>query len=728
MAATALNEIQPTKSEAPAPRADTVKSAIDYFECLSILTGLLGSPITAASLREGTPDSPSGKVSLQTLVRAAERAGFSASLRHRRADKISKKNLPCMLKLRSGEPCIFYRIEKGLPQIVLPTTPKARKPVSFAELTRDHTGEVLFIKPRSSEDEEFEIEGRERPRFWFFSTIWKLWPVYGQIIVASVLVNVFTLVTPIFIMTIYDRVVPNAAFETLWALALGAVLAFGLDFIVRTARSYFVELGGKSADLMLSTKVFEQLLAMRFDAMPASAGTLVNNFNGLESVREFFTSATVTTFVDLPFVFLFIFVAFLIAGPVALVGLVAIPIVILISLLLQYPLNRAVKQSHGETAKKHGVLVESIQGLDTIKTTRAAGRAQWLWERYGFAASRTSMKARVLNNLAVNATTFVNNFAYVATIVYGVYEISEARLTVGGLVAVSILTSRGLAPLGQVAFLIMRLQQSYVALKGLDQLMLLPREDSGRSRFTGRTVRNGKIEFKNVSFAYPNSKADALNSLTIVINPGEKVGIIGRIGSGKSTVGRLLVNLYQPKSGSIMIDDTDYRQIDVASLRERIGYVAQDAFLFQGSVWDNICAGYNSADEQRVLWAATVAGVEDFVRHHPDGYKLEVGQAGKSLSGGQRESITIARALLRDPPILFFDEPTGAMDNASEAGLRARLKEVIGGKTLLLVTHRSSMLALVERLVVIDQGRIVADGPKDKVLEVLAKGGIRDST
>jgi len=390
-------------------------------------------------------------------------------------------------------------------------------------------------------------------------------------------------------------------------------------------------------------------------------------------------------------------------------------------------LNRVVAQSHAETSKKNSVLVEAIEGLETIKITRSAGRAQWLWERYSFSASRTSMRARVLNNLAVNATTAVNNVTYVATVVYGVYEIAEARLTIGGLVAVSILISRGLAPLSQVAFLLMRLQQSYVALKGLGQIMRMPREDRARQKFTGPRVTTGRIEFKDVAFAYPGAKGAALASLSIVINAGEKVGIIGRIGSGKSTIGRLLVGLYQPNSGSILIDDVDYRQMDVSSLRDEIGYVSQDAYLFQGSVWENISIGFRAPDEAKVMWAAQVAGVDEFLRHHPDGYKLEVGNGGKSLSGGQRESITIARALLRDPPILFLDEPSGAMDNASESRLRTRLKDVIADKTLILVTHRSSMLALVDRLVVIDQGRITADGPKDKVLEALAKGGLRSS-
>ncbi len=335
------------------------------------------------------------------------------------------------------------------------------------------------------------------------------------------------------------------------------------------------------------------------------------------------------------------------------------------------------------------------------------------------------MKARFLSTLGINTSFFVQNLVSVLVVVVGVFKIASGDLTTGALIASSLLAARAMSPLSQVASLLVKIHQSTISLASLNKVMHLPLERPVGKTFLSRPELRGEIEFRNVAFAYPGHPHAALNGVSFRISPGERVGIIGRIGSGKSTLARLIAGLYQPTSGAILLDGTDLRQIDPTDLRRNLGYVPQDAFLFFGSVKDNIALSAPHADHRAILKAATIAGVDDFVKRHPDGFDMAVGEHGRFLSGGQREAVTIARALLFDPPILVMDEPTGAMDNSAENRLRERLEPVLARKTLLLITHRSSMLASVDRLIVVDGGRIVADGPKDKVLEKLAAGNLR---
>lgn len=693
--------------------------------CLSILAGLLERPISTKALRAGLP-LVNEQFTPDLFVRAALRAGISARLVKRDLARLSPLNLPCVLLLNGGGACVLVALSSpGNAQIILPETGGGASEISRTELSREYAGFVLFAKPEYRFDDRTQEIGRERQKSWFWGTLGRFWRGYSHAILASVVVNLFALASPIFIMNVYDRVVPNNAVETLWVLALGVILVFGFDFILRTARSYFVDAAGKSADVVLAGRLFEHVLGMVYEARPPSVGALAANLGGYEAVREFFTSATLIALADLPFIFLFIGVIWLVAGPVAIVPLVAIPIVVLIGVILQVPMKRVIARTLRESFQKHAILVESLEGLDTIKITAGEGRAQRLWERFVGMTAKSSMLARFLSTLAVNLALLIQNLVSVLVVVYGVYQISAGELTTGALVAATLLTARVMAPLSQVAALIVRLQQSLVSLGALDKLMQTPLERPAGKVFLHRPRLRGQIEFRNIVFNYPQQKQSALAGVSFFIAAGEKVGIIGRIGSGKSTIARLISGLYQPTSGSILLDGTDLRQIDPADLRRNMGYTPQDAFLFFGSVKENICIAAPHVDHQTILRAATIAGVDDFVKRHPEGYDLPVGENGRYLSGGQRESITIARALLLDPPLLIMDEPTGSMDNASEGRLRARLAQLSIDKTLLLVTHRSSMLSLVDRLIVIDGGRVVADGPKDDVLRTLAEGKLR---
>jgi ATP-binding cassette subfamily C protein LapB len=444
-----------------------------------------------------------------------------------------------------------------------------------------------------------------------------------------------------------------------------------------------------------------------------------------EALREFFTSGTLIALVDLPFIFLFLGVIWLIGGELAFVPMVAVPLVFLVGLCLQFPLRRVIEKTQREANQKHAILVETIDGLETIKASAAEGRIQRAWERFSGLTAESSGKARFLSGLAVTFAQTSIQFSTVLVVVAGVYLIAEGELTMGALVAVTILTGRALAPLGAVAGMLTRLQQSRVALKALDEIMKRPLERPPGKSFLHRPRLRGEIAFQDIDFSYPDQQTPALNGCSFKILPGERVGILGRIGSGKSTVARLMLGLYEQQRGTILVDGTDLRQIDPADLRRNIGYVSQDNYLFFGSVRDNIAFGAPHLDDEAVIRAAGIAGVSEFLRVHPHGYDLQVGERGMSLSGGQRQAVVVARALVLDPPIVVLDEPTSHMDNSTEAAMKERLEPVLAGKTVLLITHRSSMLSLVDRLIVLDRGKVVADGPKDEVVQALKGGRIK---
>lgn len=691
--------------------------------CLAQVTGLLGKPWSPEALTAGLPVADDG-LTPDTFVRAAARAGLSARVVRRPLAEIPALVLPAVLLFKDRQACVLTaRDESGRLEILQPESGGVRE-ATLADLEPDYSGYAIFVQPRPKLDARSEQSAIPRPRHWFWSVIAQCWPVYGEALVASLLINLFALVTPFFTMNIYDRVVPNLALETLWVLTIGAAIVFGFDLLMRTLRAYFIDVAGKRVDVTLSANIFANVLGIRMAGRPASVGAFANNVQEFEAFREFVTSATITTLVDLPFALLFVVAMTWIGGPVAWVPVVAFPLIVGFGLLLQVPLARVVQESYRHAGQRQATLVESLAGLETIKTQRAEGPAQRRWEQAIGQIARLGLRARFLSTAVVNFSTFVQQLAYVAVILFGVYLIGEERLTVGGLIACALLTGRVLAPLSQIASLITRYHQARTALTSIDRIMSLPVERPDGHEFVSRPRLHGAIEFRDVTFCYPGQEVAALNRVSFRITPGERVALIGRIGSGKTTVEKLVLGLYEPTAGSILIDGVESRQWDPAELRRDIGYVPQDVVLFYGSVRDNIVLGAPGADDAMVLRAAEQAGVSEFVNRHPSGFAMQVGERGDGLSGGQRQSIAVARACLLQPPVLLLDEPSNAMDNRSEEQFKARLAEQLLGRTLLLITHRASLLSLVDRVIVLDGGRVTADGPRDLVLAALAGGKV----
>lgn len=700
--------------------------AVDpLLACLVALTKLFERPYSPEALRAGLP-LDDGRLTPALFLRAAARAGLTGKIVRRELTQISAFVLPAVLLLDQREACVLLRVrDDGMAEVLLPETGEGIHEVAFNTLAHRYTGHAVFVRPEYRYDGRLGEEEVAGERGWFWGTLVRFWRVYTQVFVAAALINSFGLAVPLFTMNVYDRVVPNNATETLWVLSIGILLVLGFDLLLRTLRGYFVDVAGSNADVLLSAKIFEQVMNLRLAARPPSAGGFANVLKDFETVRDFFASASVTAVVDVPFIALYIAIIAVIGGPLALVPLAMVPLVVGVGWLLQYPLRDAVIKSQHEAAQKHGVLVETIGGLETIKSLNAQGRLQRKWEQFVGMTARSSQRSRTLSLAGINISVFAQQAAYILVIIYGVYLVAEGELTVGALIAVSILTSRAVAPLGQVAGILSRLHQSMAALKALNKIMASPVERPAGHAFLNRPVLNGAIQFRDVSFSYPGADIAALDGLNLRINPGERVGIIGRIGSGKSTLAKLILGLYQGTSGEVLVDGTDVRQIDPADLRRNIGSVLQDALLFHGSVRDNIAIGSPFADDAMILKASRIAGADEFVRRHPKGYDLMIGERGEGLSGGQRQTIAMARAVLTDPSVLVLDEPTSGMDNGSERQLIARLGEVLPGRTLVLITHRASLLVLVERIVVVDRGKVVADGRRDEILRQLNSGEIR---
>ncbi|MDH3239796.1 MAG: type I secretion system permease/ATPase [Alphaproteobacteria bacterium] len=706
-------------------RALKVDAEDPLLGCLAILTSIYERPQSPEALAAGLPVLD-GRLTPELFLRAAKRAGLSGRIVKRPIAKIPEFSYPVVLLLSDGGACVLTaRSEDDSYEIVTPES-GGRQAIAKDTLGEIYSGYGIFVRPEYLDDHRLGPETHSVPkRSWFWGTVFRFWPTYSQVIIASLLINSFALVMPLFIMNVYDRVVPNNAIETLWVLAIGAATAIGFDFFMRMMRGYFVDSAGKRADTLLSADIFERVQDIQMSSRPGSAGAFANILRDFESVREFLTSATVTAFADIPFIALFILVIWLVSGPLAVIPAVVVPIALIGGIILQAPLKAAIAKTQVESAQKHGILVETIGGLETIKSLNAQGRLQSKWEEFVAKTAATGLRARIYSLGIVTFSVFLQQISTVAVIVYGAYLIQDGVLTTGALIAAVILNGRALAPLGQVAGLLARMNQSLSALGALNQIMSLPLERPAGKRFLHRPTFAGAIDFREVTFSYPGSEIAALNKVTFSIQPGERVAFIGRVGSGKSTVAKLMLGLYTPDEGAVLVDRTDLRQVDPIDLRRNMGAILQDSFLFHGTVRDNIALGAPTADDEAILNAAVTAGVHDFIRRHPRGYDLTVGERGEGLSGGQRQAVALARALIKEPPILILDEPTSGIDVGTEKAFLSRLAPTLKGRTLVLITHRASLLPLVDRIIILDQGRIVADGPRQKVIEALNAGKIK---
>ena len=694
------------------------------LDCLIQLTKLHGRPASRTALSAGLP-LVRNRLTVELFSRAADRADLASRILKKPLGRIAHLQLPAVLLLHDRQACVLVENEAGGNQlkILLPETGMGEKTVSREELEKLYTGYAIFVRPKfRPERKTLNDLSPGSAKHWFWGTLFQSWRIYRDVLVASFLINVFGLVSPFFVLIVYDRVIPNNAVETLWVLAIGVTVIYLFAVLMRSLRGYFVDEAGNKANLKISAMLLQKVLDLKLEARPQSIGSFTRNLQEFEGIRDFITSFSITSVIDLPFMILGLFVVWYIGGAIVYLFIVAIFVVLLYALLIQIPLKKAVGNTFQASSQKNAILVEGLSGLETVKMLGAESQVQRAWEEAVSYIAKWSSKSRFLSSTVNDFSYFLQSTVVVAVVIAGVYMIAEGNLTQGGLIALVILSRQVVAPLGQVVSLATRYQRAKEALKTLNDIMALPVERPPGKTFVHRTRFQGAIGVKNLTFSYPGQTTKVLNNITLNIAAGEKVGIIGPIGSGKTTLGKLVLGLFEPSSGMVTIDGTDIRQVDPSEFRHFIGYVPQDITLFRGTVRNNVTMGTHDVDDRAILHAAEIAGVDEFIKKHPMGFDMEVLEFGRGLSGGQRQCIVLARALLLDPPVLVLDEPTSNMDNRTEVRLKNSLSKVIQEKTLILITHRASLLEMVDRLVVIDNGAIVADGPKAAVIEALKKG------
>jgi ATP-binding cassette subfamily C protein LapB len=697
------------------------------LSALLILVELKHKTCSVVSLTAGLP-LVNQRLTPELFIRAARRANLSAKLVKQRLRRVIKHNLPAVIFLKNGNIWVLTHIsETGQAEVIKPETGTGCSTIDLKELGELYAGYMFFVdEPYRFDEQDYRVAPQQKKqKHWLWAAMSRVAPIYGEVLVGAALINFFALASPLFIMNVYDRVVPNQAIETLWVLAVGAIIVFVFEFILRNLRAFFVDVAGKSVDVKLSADTFEQVMGLQMSSRPSSIGPLVNTVQSFSAFRDFIASLTVNLLIDVPFVILFVIVMGMIGGAVVWVPIVAIPLMLLASYVIHKPLSKSVGQNYSHSAAKHAVLIESLAGIETIKGSRAEGVMQHQWELITRAAAKLGVKLRMITNASISFSTLMQHLVTVFIVIVGVYRISGGHMTTGALIACVILSGRTIAPIAQIALLLTRYQETKASIDSLDKVMGMPTERPAEKQFIHRLQLRGGVEFKRVNFAYAEDMPTVLQDVSFKLNPGERVGFIGRIGAGKSTIIKLILKFYVPNQGKILIDGTEINQLDPAELRHYIGYIPQDVVLFHGTVRDNIALGASYVSDEAILRAAQLSGVDTFVNNDPNGFDRRVSERGCNLSSGQRQAIAIARALLMNPPILVIDEPCNSMDDLLINRFISRLNHQMKDKTIILATHRSQLLKLVDRLIVVDAGRIVADGAKDEVLKQVSTHQIK---
>ena len=700
------------------------------LECLVIFAKVHNRPISVEALIAGLPVEPGADgpelFSIEKpkglFSRVAARAGFASRLIHRELDKLSRLLLPCILVLKNGNACILESIDRKnrRAKVIFPEIGEGEEWLELERLKKEYLGYAFLLKREFQQDSEVNKKSVVKDStHWFWGTLAKSRDIFASVLLSSILINMFILATPMFTMNVYDKVVPNDAIATLWVLATGIVIVYLFDTLLRFVRNYLLEVAGKKSDIIMSSIIFSQVLNLKMDQWPTSIGAFASQLREFESIRNFFTASTLATLVDLPFAVIFLLVIYYIGGPMIAVPFIVIGLLLLYSFILVKPLKATVEATYEATANKNAHLIETLHAIKTVKALGASNYSQWVWEESSGTIADKSMRARMLSTSISVVTNLLVQFNTIGLIVFGIYRISNLELSLGGLIAIVMLSSRAVAPMGQIAALITSFEQTKTAFRSLDELMHKAVERPEGKSYVRRSGFDGSISFRNIDFSYPGSTKKSLSDISFRINAGEHVGIIGKVGSGKTTLLKLIIGLYQPESGSIAIDNIDINQIDPADLRKNIGYLSQDIELLRGTIRENIAYKNLHVNDERLIEAASVCGVDLFVNQLPQGFDTQVGEAGGFLSGGQRQAIALGRAVLLNEPMLILDEPTNSFDNTTESVVKKRLYDYSRDKTLLLVTHKAPMLELVERLIVVDEGRIVMDGPKEEVLKAL---------
>ncbi|MFS8180215.1 type I secretion system permease/ATPase [Pseudovibrio denitrificans] len=695
-------------------------------ESIAYISRTHGNFLSKTAITAGLP-LINGRLQFSQVEKAAENCGLQAVKQRISLSEISSNSVPCLLVFHDRALRLLVGYDAATRQVKLLDPLDLERPqfLSLDILQRAYSGYAILFSSLHAKDSSGQVQ--ESNKHWFWSEFTRFWPDYGSVAVGTLIINVLALASPLFIMNVYDRILPNFAVASLWALTIGVVIALAGDSALKVARSSILNSLGKKADQRLASKIFSQMQNIDFSVKTKSAGEYAGTVHEYEKLREFFSSTALIALLDFCFVGLFICILFFIVGPIAWIPLLAIPVVCLINLGAQLPLERAVQASSLEGNKRQNILMETLGGHETVRALNAEAHMQARWEHSVERSSEVLLQSRYWSNLAMVGTGHVQGMVSVLIIVWGVYRVEAGAVNMGGLIAAMMLSSRVLAPISSIANALVRFRQVLHSYHQLEELLSQPTErKAGKAAANLRRCR-GEIQFQNVSFSYPLSEKASIMHCSFAISPGDTVGLIGCVGSGKSTVGRLMSGLRYPTEGAVLIDGIDTRQFDPADLRRFVGYQSQENTLFQGTLRDNLCLGLPHLTNEEIEEVCHVTGLDALVNKHPAGFNLIVGENGGALSGGQRQCVALARILLRKPKILFLDEPSSQLDLSAEQKLLQGLQRYNDGAlTLIISTHRPSLLKLTNRLIVLDQGRVIADGPSDEVREMMQEPRLRE--
>ena len=707
------------------------------LECLVIFTKLHNRPFSADALISDLPIEPGRitpklfsldhKESKATFFRAASRAGFSSKLINRQLKEISPLLLPVILILKGNDEnqkaCILTEIspDKEHARIILPELEHAENWVKISDLEEEYLDYAFLIKPKHHYKDARKRVLKHEQHHWFWGTLDYSKGIYKDVIVTSFLINLFVMASPIFTLNIYDRVVPNNALDTMWVFAVGISIVYFFDMILKFLRSYFLETASKKSDIIMSSMIFEKVLNLKLSSSPRSVGSFASNIKDFDSIKGFFTASSIATIIDLPFAILMLFIIYIIAGWLVIIPIISAFIIVIYSYIIEKPIRKSIESTYQAASYKNSILIESLTALETIKALGINGQYQWKWEESSGDLAQKGLKSKILSNSVSTFVNFIVQFTTVAIVVGGVYAIGDKNLSMGGLIATVMLGSRMLAPLAQVASLITNFEQTKTSYNAINNIMNLDVDRQEGKKYVERPSFTGKIEFQNVTFIYPNSEKKVLDDVSFSINSGESVGIIGTNGSGKTTIEKLLLGLYEPTEGSILLDGIDIKQIDPADLRRNISYVPQDSMLFQGTLKENIIMCAPDATDEEIIYVSKLSGLSNFIDKHPLGYDIPVSERGDGLSGGQKQSICIARAFIHPAPIILLDEPTSSMDNNNEMVFNNTMREYKKGKTMLLISHKHTSLQLTDRLILLSNGKVILNDTYKKVVKQLSQ-------
>jgi len=692
------------------------------LDCLTFLARRADRPSSPVLLRAGLALSATGTLPFHQVESALEQVGMRGEpVARRRLSGWRLQQLPAIVELTDDRAVVLLEMKAGEALVYAPGTAEPMW-VPVSDFEEAFTGHAVAVEPDPTAERAGERPwDKARRTHWFWSEVWKVRKEFWPVLLAALIVNLLALAVPLFTMNVYDRVIPNKAVPTLWVLALGVFIALGWDFTLRIARSQLVDEIGRRLDAKYSQKLFEKVMNLPMAERQGSTGAFAKRISEYEGVRDFFASTSVVLLVDIGFLLVFLILITVLAGPLVLVPIVGIAIMLTAGVVLQRRMAGASQDAQADSSLQHSVLVESISGIETLKSARAEGQMLGRWRRYAAMSAATQEKMRRLTAVAVNLASISQQAISVGLVVGGFYLFNDGKITMGAIIAIVMLAGRAMSPIGQFAFLITRARQSMTTLDSLQRMMEATDERQVAARSIVPEIRSGHLEIKNASFRYPAASVDSLSGINLKIEPGERIAIIGRVASGKSTLGRLMCGLYAPTDGEMLVDALDSRQYHPHQLREAFRFVGQDAELFSGTVRDNLMLGAAKADDQQLIDAVVRSGADIFLSRDAAGFDRPVGERGALLSGGQKSLLVLARALVTPSKLLFLDEPTGAMDTQTELYFIEKLKGALAKDQALIVsTHRHNMLSICDRLIVIDSGKIVADGPRDQVLGKLS--------